>query len=517
MDLEVSGADPEFVWEELANITPLNYEEVALFDRLSIQFINVDNLGDVCNRAFISMIADAGLPVRNQYNILKTWREVLPPRPTPLALVKASSAYSKGTLYTLLETLRVRKDICVPSSAVNEYGYGAEKWSPEMFDVLALPHLVTPDGYFGVCRRSVNVEGKEVRYMLINLPKVVTQLQREDMFTWAGKKANEYAPHYPSRHFLEKMKDHWASQYPLLMEHSGASFSPETTWPDSEFGDVYAVPVSAFEHYRQVGRRLESMRSHRKTVGERNIVTVPRRPILRQVVQLFLGPIKEAGSSTFTVRAVFRHGVVYFSPAWEAGLDSNFFYARNYEKDTNNLIDGIILNEATGEYYYTLARYFTFEGTETSKYSELKYSLKDYLEGMTKEQFRFMYRSFKNSPSIAGFVPRSPRIKSVKDIVFFVPEEDQIIITGLRPGNLSAVLTSVLQVDPKKTRADVLHRSHELRNQLIEGGVYELDKLPHLNYSAKLGKRLQDLRKQKQKEQYAKNSETTILDEGSKN
>jgi hypothetical protein len=50
------------------------------------------------------------------------------------------------------------------------------------------------------------------------------------------------------------------------------------------------------------------------------------------------------------------------------------------------------------------------------------------------------------------------------------------------------------KLDPTKTRKDVTRRAAMIRERLISEGVYDLDKLPHVNFNVTLGKRLKTLR-----------------------
>ena len=51
-----------------------------------------------------------------------------------------------------------------------------------------------------------------------------------------------------------------------------------------------------------------------------------------------------------------------------------------------------------------------------------------------------------------------------------------------------------------RSQKDIIHHSVAIRDQLIDEGVYDLDRLPHVNYSAILGKKLSKLREQKRLE-----------------
>jgi hypothetical protein len=261
---------------------------------------------------------------------------------------------------------------------------------------------------------------------------------------------------------------------------------------------LFAIPVSTFEHYRQVARKMETAR--KGFTRKKREPPKKRNPTFKGIVQLLLGPISEVGGATFTVRAIFREGEVYFSPGWEADFDDSFFAQRNYPNGGDKLHDGILRNEVTGEYYYTISRYSTFEGTPVSQYSELKVQLKNYFDGMTKHQFQYMHRSLKMSPAREGFVPHGAKKRKFSEIKFFTEREDYIITQYLRPGNLTSVVADVQAIDPLKTRSDIIHRAYQLREILMQDGQYNLERLPHVNYSSTLGKRLSDLKARKERE-----------------
>jgi len=508
-DLGDDKADGEFQEEALKAVIPVNYDEMVLYEGLVNQFSQIPDLGRVAGKALARTLESVGLPMRNQYNVLSAWKHVLPPIPKGPSLFHASTLVPRAKLALFREILQAGKEISPPDIVVDTFGFGTAKYSPEMYDVLTIPHYALPDGKLGVCRRTRTVDGAEVRYIIMNFPLLVEQMKREDLFTWVGKQSRGYFQHHPEMSFIEHVRALWTAQYPLLVRKSAADFDVDRIWPNVDPSTVFAVPVSTFEHYRQVARKMEAVRKKNK----KKMLPKRRSPSFKGIVQLMLGPIMEAGGAVFAVRAVFREGEVYFSPAWEADFDDAFFAPRNYVDAGDKLHDGTIRNEATGEYYYTISRYAKFEGTPVSQYTELKVQLKNYFDGMTKHQFQYMHRSLKMSPAREGFVPYGAQSRKFGKIKFFSVQEDHIITHYLRPGNITAVVADIQEIDPLKTRADIIYRAHQLREILIGDGQYELNSLPHVNYSSILGKRLSDLKTRKEREESEKAQQTSQSDD----
>ena len=484
--------------EDLKGVVPLDAEEVALYTNIAEQFCNMPHIGYALTRAASHMLGVSGISSKNNYGLVSKWRQGFPPN-SPL--LWNSFLVPRKILVQIREALLAGASIDVLDASVPEFGFGAPKCSRELFDVLALPHLAHDHGIFGVYK--VRLFAGAVTHLVVNLPIVIRQLAREDRFSWIGRQYNAKSATSVESAIRDQLVVLWSARYPLVMENrvdaqravNQSSQSSSSVWPDAKLGDIYVIPVTAFEHYRKASRDMEMVREKRAEANPG--LPVRRRPTLRLTVQLMSDPISEAGGATFTVRATHKGSEIYFCPCWEEDFDEEFLLQRNYHVvgEEVRLLDGIIRNEATREYYYTLKRYRKFDGTATRMYPQLSQWLHDHFEGMTKLQFLFMYRMLKTSPTSQALVPFNPQYKAYDSRIDFSPAEDSIIRRLLRPGQISEVMTHIEDIDPKKTRKDVVLRGTVLRNQLIAEGVFDLDSLPHANFSAGLGKRLSTLRK----------------------
>ena len=288
-------------------------------------------------------------------------------------------------------------------------------------------------------------------------------------------------------------------QFPLVIENTyGKYVHAESIWPEAASGDIYAIPTSAFEQYRQSSRNLASMRGKRK--GEPR--TFNKKPGFNQIIQICSPKIAEAEGATFVFRVIFRAKEIYISPTAELGFEESFLRTRNYTEvdGVSVLRPGILLNDATGEYYYMLARYYSFTDTPLSMYPELSRWLNDFLSNMSATDFKFIWKTAKRLPSQEVNVPRAGGKIPYCEEKSFSKEADIIIEKYLRPGKVGEVLMMLEKIGMPRSQKDVIHHSVAIRDQLIDEGIYDLDRLPHVNYSAILGKKLSKLREQKRLE-----------------
>lgn len=348
-DISKGGPDGVFPEEEYKDIIPVNANEVVLYNKVADQFCRMQNLGEICRMTFMRTLRSVGLGLRNQYNMLAVWKNSLPFK-SPL--LSETSLMPRHLLVELREILQAGREIDPPDFPVRVFGFGAVTWSSSMFDILSIPHFAHEDGLFGVRKRPSPGDRPE-NYMLVNLPIFIKQLAREDMFSWAGRYFRDFSDTMSEDDIRDKVYDQWVTQFPLLTHVSGERIGYESIWPKARRGDVYAIPVDAFETYRKVSHQMSYVRSNVKEKTTRTRV-VGKTTVLKGIVQMVLGPIAEAGGAMFMLRATHRLREVYISPGWEADFEESFFAQRNYTNRGGELrlLDGVIRNAKTGEYYY---------------------------------------------------------------------------------------------------------------------------------------------------------------------
>ena len=495
IDTDVTGADGEFVDEEFSSVTPLDYEEADLCDSLGRRICSLPEIGDLSNRAFLGMLISSGVRKAQNYDVLKFWKTGFSEKST---FLWETSLLSQRRFNELREVLRAGGSLAVPDAKIDRPGYGAATWSKVMFDLLALPHLSTPNGRFGVYK--VALTDKEVPHLVVNVPMVIKQLRREDQYSRVAEIWRQMAETEPESTIRDRVCLAWGGQAPLLIENRLRSkVDPSDVWPLTNPGDVYVMPLSLFEQYRKAASSMASLRS-RIPPEKRGMRGSTNRRGFTKIVQLTSPGIAEAGGAVFHFRVLYRDRVVYVCPGWEHSFDPEFFQERNYTVNADGesvLKTGIVQNMATGEYYYSLGRYLGFDTTPVSLYSALRSWLRDFLEGMNHEQFQFMWQSARTAPSHEVHVPRGAAKAPLLVAKEFSAKADEIIKNYLRPGQLVEVEEMLEAIGQRKTRKEIMARSALLRRQLIAEGVYELDQLPHTNFSSSRGKRLKKLKEAK--------------------
>lgn len=493
IDTGGEGADGEFVDASFASVTPLDYEEVDLCESLGQRICALPELGRSMNRAFLGMLTTSGVRRAQNYEVLKFWKEGLSEE-SPL--LWETTLISRRRLNELREVLRAGGSITVPDARIDRPGFGAAMWGKTMFDVLTLPHFSTPDGRFGVYKSVVD----EVPYLAINVPILIKQLRREDKYSRTAEIWNQMAEKHSEDEIRDRVCLTWGGQSPLLIENRmRTKVDISTVWPMTKPGDIYVMPLHIFEQYRKTATQMASLRSKIPAEKRGRGIEKSRRGFSK-IVQLCSPGIAEAGGAVFHFRVLYRDRMVYVCPSWEHNFDPEFFQSRNYTTGTDGelvLKTGIIQNAFTGEYYYSLGRYLGFETNPVSLYSSLRNWLREFLEGINHEQFQYMWQSARTAPSHEVHVPRGAATTPLLLAKAFSSQADDIIKNYLRPGQLVTVEEKLEEIGQRKTRKEITSRSTSLRRQLIAEGVYDLDQLPHTNYSAILGKRLRKLKEAK--------------------
>lgn len=493
IDTDGEGEDGKFDEVEFADITPLDYEEADLCDNLGQRICSLPELGGIANRAFLGMLITSGVRKAKNYDVLKFWKEGLT---KTSSLLWETTLVSRQRLNELREILRAGGSVAVPDAKIDRPGFGAAAWSKIMFDVLSIPHFSTPNGRFGVYKTVVD----EVPHIVVNVPILIKQLRREDKYSRTAEIWEQKAVKATESEIRDRVCLAWGGQSPLLIENRlRAKVDTSTIWPLTNPGDVYVMPLHIFEQYRKAATQMASLRS-KIPMEKRGMRGAKARRGFTKIVQLCSPGIAEAGGAVFHFRVMYRDRAVYVCPGWEQNFDPEFFQNRNYTTNADGetvLKTGIVQNTLTGEYYYSLNRYLGFDSTPVSLYTDLRNWLREFLEGMDHEQFQFMWQSARTAPSHEVHVPRGAATSPLLLAKAFSPQADEIIKNYLRPGQLVVVEEKLEEIGQRKTRAEISDRSAMLRKQLIAEGVYELDQLPHTNYSAILGKRLQKLKEAK--------------------
>ena len=492
--LELGPLGPVFKDKIFEGIYPLRVGELVLYDALGKKFVEMPTLGDIANRAFVSLFVSSGLEKGSRYRRVKPW-QISVPRDNPLYW--ETSVIILRRLNELRRVLQIGEHVDFPDASTNKFGFGASAWGKLMFDVLCIPHYAMPSGEFGVI--SAGLGPQKVKCMVVNLPLFIRQQCREDKFSKLSGVSAAFVNKTP-REVRDEVVKLFGGQFPLMIENAyGKYVQAESIWPEAASGDIYTIPTSAFEQYRQSSRNLAAMRGKRK--GEPR--TFNKKPGFNQIIQICSPKIAEAEGATFVFRVIFRAKEVYISPTAELGFEESFLRSRNYtEVDGNSVLrPGVLLNDATGEYYYMLARYYSFSDTPLAMYPELSRWLNDFLGNMTATDFKFIWKTAKRLPSQDVNVPRAGGKIAYKEELSFSSEADVIIEKYLRPGKLGEVMMMLEKIGMPRDMKVIVRRGIAIRDQLIDEGVYDLDKLPHVNYSAILGRRLSKLREQKRLEE----------------
>lgn len=484
---------------DLAEVTPINPAELALTQQWAAQLGNSGELGDMLRVAFRAMANFANVTRTDPLKVSPLWKR---------ALTSDSRIPLNMTVMSYRMMARFRKElmngvlVTLPDTHNSKVLFGARTWGQDMYDVLSIPHLTQPDGGLGVF--SVRLTGANITHFAVYLPLYIQQMAREDKYTWVGRQYRIAVPQFGDKAYeavRDKMTLRWMAKYPALVENKAkGQVKYREVWPEADSGDVYVIPAEVFVDYRESARKLEYVRESRVEKGQKKFVD--RMAISAEVVQMISPPIEAAGGETFTMRVAHKAGEIYFCPCWEHTFEDSFLFDRNYTRDGEVavLLDGIRHMRGSNEYYYTVGRYLTFGVTPMKMYPQLLRWFNDIFLNMSKWQFKHLYRTVRASPEYNALAPRNPLNKSYASSRPFTPEEDRIIKRLLRPSSLASTMVEILAIDPARSRSEVVKQCRYLREAMVADGEYDIDKLPHINYSAKLGKRLKELKERKARE-----------------
>lgn len=493
-DTDVPVADGRFKEEAFADVLPINAEEVSLCESLGERVVSVPEFGSLAHYAFTSLFTSSKLDRAQGYRALKKWKNICEGTP----FLMETGVVPLRRINMLHEFLRSGANVEAPDIATPPAGYGAPGWSEGLFDVLVLPHYSTPNGRFGVYK--VKLGDRDVPHFVVNVPMIMKQLAREDRFSKIGELWRTKSEKMSAESLRDKVVLSWGVQLPMLIQNEmRAKVDVSNVWPVTSPGDIYVMPLHLFEQLR---KHTVSMFKMRKHILPENRAKKLRVAGFRKIIQLSSPGISQAGGASFQFRAIYRGNSVAISPAWEKDFEEEFFQNRNYKRDGAGelvLREGIYLNAATREYYYSLGRYLSYEGTPTAEYTQLREWLRTLLEDMTRDQFAFMLQAAKRNPTNEVHVPRGAAKRAILPGKLFTDEADKIIIHHLRPGKMVDVLVALERIRQPKDKREVSQRAFLLREKLIAEGVYDMDELPHTNYSATLGKRLKKLKDAKVK------------------
>ena len=107
------------------------------------------------------------------------------------------------------------------------------------------------------------------------------------------------------------------------------------------------------------------------------------------------------------------------------------------------------------------------------------------MEGWIK---RFAQTPYKD---MTRLIKESRRRKRLEESTHYSQREEDAIIRLYRPGMSAADKEELLRVCRGRKFESIVRRSRTLCDRLIDSGIYDLARLPHIRYNAALKKRIQ--------------------------
>jgi hypothetical protein len=146
--------------------------------------------------------------------------------------------------------------------------------------------------------------------------------------------------------------------------------------------------------------------------------------------------------------------------------------------------------EAHDRYYYSLEMLMSLKELPDNPVRKSK-ALRAWMANLTRmpaKQFQLLQAGVRKD--LVAQQKRKPG-RSLRGITW-TKEEDDAICQYYRPGMTPNSEAKLLRICRGRSLRAILRRAANIREEMISRGIYDLNKLPHKNYNAKLRKLVQD-------------------------
>lgn len=276
-----------------------------------------------------------------------------------------------------------------------------------------------------------------------------------------------------------KMHEHMARAFAL--KYPGLRFNPvalstsvtntmKKTWDMAEDDLVNAMSVVDTGALRQISMNNNKRVFKKLELGavrsSSHAYVLPESPSCVVTVEV-------GGETKYTFRVIHTGRKMYFQPSWDV-YPSVCFKRPNYENEhelwhATNLRHGVtVLPNGEGPAYSYELLTSKHVKSGTPQYPEVLEALQKYAD-FSRSQFR-------------SFI--SPR----RLPLHWTEVEDAAIIKYYRPKRSTEDTENLMAACPTRTMNSISNRARVLRAKLIKSRVFDIDKLPHGQYNATIGK-----------------------------
>lgn len=383
-----------------------------------------------------------------------------------------------------------------PTAEIVHGDFSGSKVSPELEELLYLRHLPRDEhAHTGVLLDTEVHPNRNVRVVNMALyskfrtsmgGRFYSQLCRQ--MDYPVKKdfvveahAVEYAQHFEEKYDELKLPVATVGDYfPFIAKH----------WPGtSDINGFLFVPMPLLHRRVLVSRRMEAIRPSISKAASRKAVESRSSVIKPAPKEVFIPspPIAEAGDIRFDIYMVRIRNKTYFRVPWELSMKYRAKPGSDVENPTP--ASGAYIHVESGRWYFTLVRLKSDPESPVLKFNSLHEWMRAYGH-LTKSR----YKKFGVQADRMHVNPdkRSEKGKTPRGLLGerFKQDEDAIIVQLYRPGMKDTDKEHILQVCLGRRWEAIVLRANVLRNRMIKDGIVDLDRLPHQNYNAALGKKL---------------------------
>ena len=480
--------------KEKRGYVDLSDPEEEVFKSLRTSVISTPRTMDALRWSFRHTLLPRGTNDKIVYKLLPDRRM------RTLIFEKLSGAVpSECSIFSATALLKMWRQLeCVRvARRVSGSGFGPSTLSPDLKELFYAFHLRRVD--LGVARLTANT-------LAINLSKYVPYRTRLTSYYKNLVGSSDYRD-------IEKtcgrVRDYFESIFEPLVVHGAAPLYRgriESLWGDAALEHVLFLSNDGITRRLSQANRMEEVRASK--------TSQPKTPGGAKTPRLYVmasPPLMDIGYDEMRFEMIRRPRGVFWSVPWEMPFWVNHepVSARGVRMSSEQpnlprkgeLRRGVTYVEAFDKYFYSLEmlKNLTELPKNPVRESVTLYRWMSHISAMPPKQFRLLQAGLRKD--LVAQQQRAPG-KSLRGTTW-TREEDDAIKLYYRPG-MNYADEAVLQgICRGRTQRAIMRRATELRNSMIESGIFDIDLLPHRNYNAKLRKLVQDAKENAYRALYA--------------
>jgi hypothetical protein len=296
------------------------------------------------------------------------------------------------------------------------------------------------------------------------------------------------------------VREYFEAVFAPLIVHGAALLHRDRVaalWGSTSADHILYLSSDGIARRLSQANRMETVRASKKQKS--------RFPSMSKVPRLFImssPPLPELGVDEMRFEVIRRPRRKFWSVPWEMPLWTRYDVstAPGVQMDAPpedlprkaTMKSGVTYVEAYDTYFYTYDMLLDLKdlpGNPLRKSRTLREWMRS-IDAMPSKQFQLLQAGVRKELVVQQKRKPGYNLKGVT----WTREEDDAICRYYRPGMTLDDEARMLRICRGRNVRAVLRRATALRKEMIAKGIYDLEKLPHRNYNAKLKKLVQDAR-----------------------